>query len=218
MSTIYGALVSKSSLEPVAEMGLDLMCTGGTSVATMTENCDVFNNARARVGLGPTRPIIAAPGYCAPTLEAAMEVADRAFGGYIEGSRRHYGFDNPQQFADIKGYQQYAPGGGGDPRGDSPREDYLRSGIFGTPNNASRRSECMRRSPVRTTSSCCTPSPECRCRRRRAVCACSPARSCRSYAKKQVKSSERADRVATCRRSPDHPDDTVGYLAGEELQ
>ena len=31
---IYGALVSKSSLEPVAAMGLDLMCTGGTSVAS----------------------------------------------------------------------------------------------------------------------------------------------------------------------------------------
>ena len=130
---IYGALVSKSSLEPVAEMGLDLMCTGGTSVATMTENCEIFNSARARVGLGPTRPIIAAPGYCATTTEAAMEVAERAFGGYIEGSRRHYGFDNPQQFANIKGYQQYSPGGGGDPRGDSPRDDYIKSGIFGTP-------------------------------------------------------------------------------------
>jgi alkanesulfonate monooxygenase SsuD/methylene tetrahydromethanopterin reductase-like flavin-dependent oxidoreductase (luciferase family) len=130
---LYGALVSKSSLEPVAEMGLDLMCTGGTSVATMTENCEIFNNARARVGLGPTRPIIAAPGYCATSHEAAMEVAERAFGGYIEGSRRHYGFDDPQQFAGIKGYQQYAPGGGGDPRGSSPRQDYIRSGIFGTP-------------------------------------------------------------------------------------
>ena len=130
---IYGALVSKSSLEPVAEMGLELMCTGGTSVATMTENCEIFNGARARVGLGPTRPIIAAPGYCAVTEVAAMEVAERAFGGYIEGSRRHYGFDDPQQFANIKGYQQYSPGGGGDPRGASPREDYIRSGIFGTP-------------------------------------------------------------------------------------
>jgi alkanesulfonate monooxygenase SsuD/methylene tetrahydromethanopterin reductase-like flavin-dependent oxidoreductase (luciferase family) len=131
--TVYGALVSKSSLEPVAEMGLELMCTGGTSVATMTENCRIFNTARARVGLGPTRPIIAAPGYCAPTTEAAMEVAERAFGGYIDGSRRHYGFDKPEQFAGIQGYQQYAPGGGGDPRGDSPRADYLKSGIFGTP-------------------------------------------------------------------------------------
>jgi alkanesulfonate monooxygenase SsuD/methylene tetrahydromethanopterin reductase-like flavin-dependent oxidoreductase (luciferase family) len=130
---IYGALVSKSSLEPVAVMGLDLMCTGGTSVATMTENCAIFNDARARIGLGPTRPIIAAPGYCAATNEEAMEVADRAFGGYIEGSRRHYGFDKPQQFANIKGYEQYSPGGGGDPRGDSPRDDYLKSGIFGTP-------------------------------------------------------------------------------------
>jgi alkanesulfonate monooxygenase SsuD/methylene tetrahydromethanopterin reductase-like flavin-dependent oxidoreductase (luciferase family) len=131
--TLYGALVSKSSLEPVAEQGLDLMCTGGTSVATMTENCEIFNKARARVGLGPTRPIIAAPGYCAATTDEAMEVAERAFGGYIDGSRRHYGFDKPEQFAGIKGYQQYAPGGGGDPRGASPREDYLKSGIFGTP-------------------------------------------------------------------------------------
>lgn len=130
---IYGALVSKSSLEPVAEMGLDLMCTGGTSVATMMENCEIFNNARAKVGLGPTQPIIAAPGYCAPTHDAAMEVADRAFGGYIEGSRKHYGFDDPQQFANIKGYESYSPGGGGDPRGDSPRDDYIKSGIFGTP-------------------------------------------------------------------------------------
>jgi alkanesulfonate monooxygenase SsuD/methylene tetrahydromethanopterin reductase-like flavin-dependent oxidoreductase (luciferase family) len=128
---IYGALVSKSSLEPVAEMGLELMCTGGTSVTTMTENCHIFNTARAKVGLGPMRPIIAAPGYCATTNEEAMEVADRAFGGYIEGSRRHYGFDKPQQFASIKGYEQYSSGG--DPRGDSPREDYIRSGIFGTP-------------------------------------------------------------------------------------
>jgi alkanesulfonate monooxygenase SsuD/methylene tetrahydromethanopterin reductase-like flavin-dependent oxidoreductase (luciferase family) len=131
--TFYGALVSKSSLEPVAEMGLDLMCTGGTSVDTMTENCGIFNRARAKVGLGPTRPIVAAPGYCATSRDAAMEVAERAFGGYIEGSRRHYGFDKPEQFADIKGYQQYGPGGGGDPRGASPREDYIRSGIFGTP-------------------------------------------------------------------------------------
>jgi hypothetical protein len=60
-------------------------------------------------------------------------VADRACGGYIEGSRRHYGFDDPQQFVGLKGYQQYAPGGGGDPRGSSPRDDYIRSGIFGTP-------------------------------------------------------------------------------------
>jgi len=130
---IYGALVSKSSLEPVAAMGLDLMCTGGTSVATMTENCGIFNAARARIGLGPTSPIIAAPGYCAATTADAMEVAERAFGGYIEGSRRHYGFDKPQQFANIKGYEQYSPGGAGDPRGDSPREDYIKSGIFGTP-------------------------------------------------------------------------------------
>ncbi|MGP0029385.1 MAG: LLM class flavin-dependent oxidoreductase [Acidimicrobiales bacterium] len=130
---MYGALVSKTSLEPVAAMGLDLMCTGGTSVATMTENCGIFNSARAKIGLGPTRPIIAAPGYCGVTHEEAMAVANRAFGGYIEGSRRHYGFDQPQQFANIKGYEQYSPGGGGDPRGDSPREDYLKSGIFGTP-------------------------------------------------------------------------------------
>jgi alkanesulfonate monooxygenase SsuD/methylene tetrahydromethanopterin reductase-like flavin-dependent oxidoreductase (luciferase family) len=134
-SHVYGALVSKSSLEPVAEMGLDLMCTGGTSVDTMTENCGIFNAARARVGLGPTRPIIAAPGFCASSRKAAMEVAERAFGGYIEGSRRHYGYDKPEQFANIKGYKQYSPGGGGDPRGASPREDYIRSGIFGTPDD-----------------------------------------------------------------------------------
>jgi alkanesulfonate monooxygenase SsuD/methylene tetrahydromethanopterin reductase-like flavin-dependent oxidoreductase (luciferase family) len=127
---IYGALVSKSSLEPVAKMGLDLMCTGGTSVATMTENCAIFNEARTSIGLAPMRPIIAAPGYCAATHDEAMEVADRAFGGYIDGSRRHYGFDKPQQFASIKGYEQYSTGG---PRGDSPREDYISSGIFGTP-------------------------------------------------------------------------------------
>jgi alkanesulfonate monooxygenase SsuD/methylene tetrahydromethanopterin reductase-like flavin-dependent oxidoreductase (luciferase family) len=130
---IYGALVSKSSLETVAGMGLDLMCTGGTSVATMAENCELFNSGRAKVGLGPTKPIIAAPGYCAATTDEAMEIADRAFGGYIDGSRKHYGFDKPQQFADIRGYEQYSPGGGGDPRGDSPREDYIKSGIFGTP-------------------------------------------------------------------------------------
>jgi alkanesulfonate monooxygenase SsuD/methylene tetrahydromethanopterin reductase-like flavin-dependent oxidoreductase (luciferase family) len=127
---IYGAIVSKSSLEPVAEMGLELMCTGGSSVATMTENCAIFNGARGRVGLEPMHPIIAAPGYCAATDEEAMEVASRAFGGYMDGSRRHYGFDQPQQFANIKGYEQYADGG---PRGDSPREEYIQSGIIGTP-------------------------------------------------------------------------------------
>jgi alkanesulfonate monooxygenase SsuD/methylene tetrahydromethanopterin reductase-like flavin-dependent oxidoreductase (luciferase family) len=132
---MYGALVSKSSLEIVATMGLDLMCTGGTSVATMTENCGIFNEARAKIGLGPTRPIIAAPGYCARTSEAAMEVAERAFGNYIVGSRRHYGFDEPEQFAGIKGYEQYSPGGtgGGNARGDNPRQDYIQSGVIGTP-------------------------------------------------------------------------------------
>ena len=100
---IYGALVSKSSLEPVAKLGIDLMCTGGSSVETMRENCEIFNNARADIGLGPMRPIISAPGYCAPTHEEAMEVAERAFGGYIDGSRKHYGFDKPQQFARHQG-------------------------------------------------------------------------------------------------------------------
>lgn len=131
---IYGALVSKPSLETVAAMGLDLMCTGGTSVATMIENTELFNSVRTRAGFSPTRPIIAVPGYCAPTEEEAMDVATRAFGGYIDGSRRHYGFDDPKQFAGIKGYEQYAPGGAGTIRGgDSPRDDYLRSGVFGTP-------------------------------------------------------------------------------------
>jgi alkanesulfonate monooxygenase SsuD/methylene tetrahydromethanopterin reductase-like flavin-dependent oxidoreductase (luciferase family) len=131
---IYGALVSKPSLETVAAMGLELMCTGGTSVETMIENTAIFNQARARIGLPPTRPIIAVPGYCAPSETAAMAVAERAFGAYIDGSRRHYGFDQPQQFAAIKGYEQYAPGGAGTLRGgDSPRDDYLRSGVFGTP-------------------------------------------------------------------------------------
>jgi alkanesulfonate monooxygenase SsuD/methylene tetrahydromethanopterin reductase-like flavin-dependent oxidoreductase (luciferase family) len=130
---IYGALVSKPSLEIVGEMGLELMCTGGSSVAAMTENCGIFNQARRKVGLGPTRPILVVPGYCAGTRAAAMEVADRAFGGYIEGSRKHYGFDKPQQFVGIKGYEQYGPGGGANVRGDSPREDYIQSGIFGTP-------------------------------------------------------------------------------------
>ena len=132
---IYGALVSKPSLEIVAAMGLDLMCTGGTSVATMMENCGIFNDARSKIGLGPTHPIIAAPGYCARTAEEAMGVAERAFGNYIVGSRRHYGFDEPEQFGGIKGYEQYSPGGtgGGNARGDNPREDYIQSGIFGTP-------------------------------------------------------------------------------------
>ena len=131
---IYGALVSKPSLETVAAMGLDLMCTGGTSVATMIENTELFNAVRARSGLGPTRPIIAVPAYCAASEPEAMEVATRAFGGYIDGSRRHYGFDDPQQFAGIKGYEQYAPDGAGTLRGgDSPRDDYLMSGVFGTP-------------------------------------------------------------------------------------
>ncbi|MCU1463738.1 MAG: Luciferase-like, subgroup [Acidimicrobiales bacterium] len=131
---IYGALVSKPSLDVVARMGLDLMCTGGTSIETMTENCGIFNDARASIGLSPTRPIVAVPAYCAATEDEASEVAERAFGSYIEGSRRHYGFDQPQQFANIKGYEQYGPGGGGNMRGgDSPRDDYLRSGIFGTP-------------------------------------------------------------------------------------
>ncbi|HXY95236.1 MAG TPA: LLM class flavin-dependent oxidoreductase [Acidimicrobiia bacterium] len=130
---IYGALVSKPSLEIVAAMGLDLMCTGGASVATVTENCALFNAARAQNGLGPTRPILAVPGYCAPSDDEAMAMADRAFGGYIDGSRRHYGFDQPEQYAGIKGYEQYSPAGGGPPRGDSPRDDYIQSGIFGTP-------------------------------------------------------------------------------------
>jgi alkanesulfonate monooxygenase SsuD/methylene tetrahydromethanopterin reductase-like flavin-dependent oxidoreductase (luciferase family) len=131
---MYGALVSKPSLEPVARMGLDLMCTGGTSVATMTENCGIFNRARAEVGLPPTRPIIAVPGYCGTDPDDVADVTERAFGGYIDGSRRHYGFDDAQQFAGIKGYEQYGPGGSGNMRGGhNPREDYLRSGVIGTP-------------------------------------------------------------------------------------
>ena len=130
---LYGALVSKPSLEIVAAMGLDLMCTGGASVATTTENCQIFNDARAKLGLGPTRPILAVPGYCAATRDEADEVTDRAFGNYILGSRRHYGFDDPHKFVGIKGYEQYTPNGGTTVRGDSPREDYLNSGVFGTP-------------------------------------------------------------------------------------
>ena len=130
---IYGALVSKPSLELVAAMGLELMCTGGASVATVTENCALFNAARGKIGMEPTRPILAVPGYCAESDDVAAEIAERAFGGYIDGSRRHYGFDQPEQYAGIKGYEQYSPAGGGPPRGASPRDDYIQSGIFGTP-------------------------------------------------------------------------------------
>jgi alkanesulfonate monooxygenase SsuD/methylene tetrahydromethanopterin reductase-like flavin-dependent oxidoreductase (luciferase family) len=132
-SRMYGAIASQASLEIVAEMGLDLMCTGGASVEAMTENCTVFDRARARVGLGPSRPIVGVPGYCAPTHAAAAEVAERTFATYLAGAERHYGFNDRQQFAGIKGYEHYSAAGGQHVLGESPTQGYIQSGVYGTP-------------------------------------------------------------------------------------
>ena len=150
---IYGALVSKSSLEPVAEMGLDLMCTGGTSVATMTENCAIFNSARARVGLGPTRPIIAAPGLL-------RHDDGRGDGGGGARLRRvHRGITTAlriRQPAAVRRHQGLsavlAGRRGAIPAVTHPATTTSRAGSSARPTNASRRSACTRRSPVRTTS------------------------------------------------------------------
>jgi alkanesulfonate monooxygenase SsuD/methylene tetrahydromethanopterin reductase-like flavin-dependent oxidoreductase (luciferase family) len=121
LDRIYWGVASPPSLEIAAHRGPKLIFVGAKPWTECEADVQRFNDIRAEDGREPMNPICVIHTYCCETEEEALDGAERYIGNYLDGTAKHYGFDKPAQFADIKGYEHYAgassaigPGGGGE--------------------------------------------------------------------------------------------------------
>jgi alkanesulfonate monooxygenase SsuD/methylene tetrahydromethanopterin reductase-like flavin-dependent oxidoreductase (luciferase family) len=135
---MFGAITTEGSLEIVAQLGLNLMFTGGSSVDDAEKLVGIFNKTRLSAGLEPGRPIIAAPAYCSADEAEANERGQQFVVDYMTTGEKHYQRDKPELFKGVKGYESYVPsaeklvaqGAGAAPR------DW---GVYGTPDQCIKR-------------------------------------------------------------------------------
>jgi alkanesulfonate monooxygenase SsuD/methylene tetrahydromethanopterin reductase-like flavin-dependent oxidoreductase (luciferase family) len=110
-SRFYAASSTGASLEIMARRGLKPLFVGNKPLAQAGAEVRTVNTLRQEGGLGPCQPKNILFMYCTPTKDAAARAAE-----YIATANRdvrlHYGFDDPANFAGVKGYEEYAEGKG----------------------------------------------------------------------------------------------------------
>jgi alkanesulfonate monooxygenase SsuD/methylene tetrahydromethanopterin reductase-like flavin-dependent oxidoreductase (luciferase family) len=108
----YAGVLSPPSIEIAARLGMNVMFTNSASWQELADRTDLFNGYRAETELEPVRPIIVTQCVCAETHDQAQELGRKAMGAYMKAATKHYQFDQPEVYANLKGYEQYASLGG----------------------------------------------------------------------------------------------------------
>lgn len=138
---LYAGVITPQSLEITARMGLKLMFTQSLSFEDVADKVTVFNGFRAEEGLRPIHPIIVPNMFCASSVDEAAEYGTKAATTYATAATKHYEFAQPERFANIKGYEQWATLSRRSPLADPGRPSGEASsppaapphGLFGTP-------------------------------------------------------------------------------------
>lgn len=99
---------SPESLPVVANSGLGVLMTNTKGWDAYGEDVLNVNKIRAGNGLAPTQPTVVVFLSCFETEKEAWDVMSRYALESFDSSAKHYGLDNPSQFANVKGYEQYA--------------------------------------------------------------------------------------------------------------
>ena len=128
----YGSWGSPSSIPVVAQTGLKALFIPQVDWSMIAAQMREYNDIRAGLQLEPMKPTVACWLYCAPTEEQAYEGARRYLPAYFDSASRHYELKS-DHFSSIKGYENYAQRSEQMREGYDPGEVYLRTQIWGTP-------------------------------------------------------------------------------------
>jgi alkanesulfonate monooxygenase SsuD/methylene tetrahydromethanopterin reductase-like flavin-dependent oxidoreductase (luciferase family) len=139
MSRCYAASSTGSSLELCARRGLKPLFVGNKPLSEAAKDVRQVNIFRHEEGLAPCQPNNILFMYCAANAEELRRSDD-----YVAAANRdvllHYGLDKVENFAGVKGYEEYAANAGGatsvsrDGSRPSPSSTYDESNLLiGTP-------------------------------------------------------------------------------------
>lgn len=110
-SRFYGASSTGASLEFMARRGLKPLFVGNKPLTEAAQDVLKVNTIRCELGLPPCQSKNILFTYCTSSGAAAAKAEE-----YIAAANRdvrlHYGFDDPSNFAGVKGYEDYAAGKG----------------------------------------------------------------------------------------------------------
>jgi len=106
-SRLYSGSSSAESLEINARRGLKPLFIGNKPLSEAAKQVRQVNLFRQEMGFEPCQPRNVMFMYCAPTKEAASE-AQKYVAKANHDVTYHYGYNDPDNFAGVKGYEAYA--------------------------------------------------------------------------------------------------------------
>lgn len=127
------AWTSPETLPIAANAGLGMLMTNQKSWKAYSADVGAFNTVRVGNGLEPTQPTVVVRMTCCDTEKEAWDMMVRHSLEADASSRNHYQFDNPDQFKNIKGYEQYAHLGENKVTEETVIEKSARPQAWGTP-------------------------------------------------------------------------------------
>lgn len=111
MSRVFAASSTASSLEFIARRGLKPLFVGNKPIEAAADDVRAVNGIRHEIGLAPCQPNNILFMYCAANQGELEQVQE-----YVAAANRdvtlHYGFNDPESFRGVKGYEAYASGEG----------------------------------------------------------------------------------------------------------
>ena len=140
-----GAFMTTTSLESIAKAGLGHIVANQQAFEKVGHNAALFNRYREDVGLpGDVQPIVYLWAYCVED-ERDADVAYKYL--LAPDAAHHYGFDDPNAFKNVKGYEQYSKIAKGmpppTPTGGIP--EVLQEQLIGTPEQLVEKVQSMQR-------------------------------------------------------------------------
>lgn len=130
---MYGAIISPETGDIMAKAGLGMLVIPQKSWADHMKDYDAYQTSCAKFGTKARRPIITAWIYCSEDASANQE-GQKWIMDYADTAMSHYGFDEPEHFKAVKGYEAYAElAEVAKNKANAFQEEFTKTQIFGTP-------------------------------------------------------------------------------------
>ena len=130
---MYGAIISPETGDIMAKAGLGMLVIPQKSWADHMKDYDAYQTSCAKFGTKARRPIITAWIYCSEDANANEEGRKWVM-DYADTAMSHYGFDEPEHFKAVKGYEAYAElAEVAKNKANAFQEEFTKTQIFGTP-------------------------------------------------------------------------------------
>ncbi len=130
---MYGAIISPETGDIMAKAGLGMLVIPQKSWTDHMKDYDAYQRSCAKFGTKARRPIITAWIYCSED-EAANREGRKWVMDYADTAMSHYGFNEPEHFKAVKGYEAYAElAEVAKNKTNAFQEEFTKTQIFGTP-------------------------------------------------------------------------------------